>query len=103
MLGTSLAGAARRPTGHQSAFPRPRQHPSLRGRQSPSPTHLRAEFADAQIVAATSLCWATEVGYHNALRTTWVTRVSESAAAVYITRTFLEHFANGIVALRILS
>lgn len=98
VLGPSLAGAgAEAKLGNQSAFlDRGNIHPYAGG-QSPSPAHLRAEFADAQIVAGNKPVWATEAGYHNALRTTsGHPGVSESAAAVYITRTFLEHFANGI-------
>jgi hypothetical protein len=41
--------------------------------------------------------WATEAGFHNALNaTSGQPPASEGAAAVYIVRTFLEHFADGI-------
>jgi hypothetical protein len=98
VLGPSLAGpGAEAQLGNQSAFlDRGNIHPYAGG-QTPSPAHLRAEFADAQIVAGNKPVWATEAGYHNAVHTTsGHPGVSESAAAVYITRTFLEHFADGI-------
>jgi hypothetical protein len=98
VLGPSLAGAgAEAKLGNQSAFlDRGNIHPYAGG-ESPSPAHLRAEFADAALVAGDKPVWATEAGYHNALRTdSGHPGVSESAAAVYITRTFLEHFASGI-------
>ena len=55
--------------GDQSAFlDRGNIHPYAGG-QSPNPAHLKAEFADAALVAANKPVWATEAGYHNALRT----------------------------------
>jgi hypothetical protein len=98
VLGPSLATAgAEARLGDQSAFlDRGNIHPYAGG-QSPNPAHLKAEFADAALVAANKPVWATEAGYHNALRTSsGHPGVSEPVAAVYITRTFLEHFASGI-------
>jgi hypothetical protein len=42
--------------------------------------------------------WATEAGFHNAMRSpkTDQAPVSEAAGAVYMLRTFLEHFGDGI-------
>jgi hypothetical protein len=98
VLGPSLATAgAEARLGDQSAFlDRGNIHPYAGG-QSPNPAHLKAEFADAALVAANKPVWASEAGYHNALRTSsGHPGVSEPLAAVYITRTFLEHFASGI-------
>jgi hypothetical protein len=98
VLGPSLATAgAEARLGDQSAFlDRGNIHPYAGG-QSPNPAHLKAEFADAALVAANKPVWATEAGYHNALRTSsGHPGVSEPVAAVYITRTFLEHFASGV-------
>jgi hypothetical protein len=98
VLGPSLATAgAEARLGDQRAFlDRGNIHPYAGG-HSPNPTHLKAEFADAALVAANKPVWATEAGYHNALRTSsGHPGVSEPVAAVYITRTFLEHFASGI-------
>ncbi len=98
VLGPSLAtSGAEAALGNQSAFlDRGNIHP-YSGGQSPSPAHLRSEFADAALVAGDKPVWATEAGYHNAVRTrSGHPGVSEAAAAVYLTRTFLEHFASGI-------
>jgi hypothetical protein len=71
-------------------------HPYTGGR-SPSPSHLRTEMARAAAVSARKPVWATEAGFHNATRaTTGQPGVSEAAAAVYLVRTFLEHFRSGI-------
>jgi hypothetical protein len=42
--------------------------------------------------------WATEAGFHNAMRgpADQQPGVSEPAAAVYLTRTFLQHFESGV-------
>ena len=98
VLGPSLAtSGAEAALGNQSAFlDRGNIHPYAGG-QSPSPAHLRSEFADAALVAGGKPVWATETGYHNAVRSrSGHPGVSEAAAAVYLTRTFLEHFASGI-------
>jgi hypothetical protein len=72
-------------------------HPYTGGR-SPDPTHLRTELADASVVSGSKPVWATEAGFHNALhhRTDGQAPVSERAGAVYLLRTFLEHFRSGI-------
>ncbi len=72
-------------------------HPYTGGR-SPDPSHLRTELADASMVSGSKPVWATEAGFHNALRdrTGGQPPVSEHAAAVYLVRTFLEHFRSGI-------
>jgi hypothetical protein len=72
-------------------------HPYTGGR-SPDPAHLRTELADASLVSGSKPVWATEAGFHNALRhtTDGQAPVSEHAGAVYLLRTFLEHFRSGI-------
>jgi hypothetical protein len=73
-------------------------HPYTGG-LSPRPELVRAAVARARITAGRKPVWATEAGFHNALRTTDSENqppTSESAAAVYLLRTFLEHFKGGI-------
>ncbi len=71
-------------------------HPYTGG-LSPDPGHLRTELKRARAVSGGKPVWATEAGFHNALRaTTGQPPVSEAAGAVYILRTFLEHFRSGI-------
>jgi hypothetical protein len=72
-------------------------HPYTGGR-SPEPGHLRTELADASLVSGSKRVWATETGFHNALhhRTDGQPPVAEQAGAVYLLRTFLEHFSSGI-------
>ena len=71
-------------------------HPYTGGR-SPDPFHLRTELVRASAVSGNKPVWATEAGFHNALRArSGQPPVSESAAAVYHLRTFLEHYRNGI-------
>jgi hypothetical protein len=69
------------------------------GGLSPDPGHLRTELKRASAVAGNKPVWATEVGFHNALRMrsrTAQSPVSERVAAIYLLRTFLEHFRSGI-------
>ncbi|MBN1529335.1 MAG: hypothetical protein JW895_09770 [Thermoleophilaceae bacterium] len=69
------------------------------GGLSPGPGHLRTELKRASAVSGAKPVWATEVGFHNALRSRSRTEqapVSERVAAVYLLRTFLEHFRSGI-------
>ena len=71
-------------------------HPYTGG-LSPDPKHLRTELQRARAVSGGKPVWATEVGFHNAMRaTSGQPPVSEDAAAVYLLRTFLEHFRSGI-------
>ena len=73
-------------------------HPYTGG-ESPDPVHLHSALAEASRVSGPHKpIWATEAGYHNALkhRTDGQAPVSEHAGAVYLLRTFLEHFHDGI-------
>ena len=72
-------------------------HPYTGG-QSPDPQHIRTELARASVTAGSRKpVWATEAGFHNAMRSTvGQPPVSERAGAVYLLRTFLEHFRSGI-------
>jgi hypothetical protein len=72
-------------------------HPYTGG-LSPDPRMVKAELARAGVTARGKPVWATEAGFHNALRapSTSQAPVSESAGAVYLLRTFLEHFSDGI-------
>lgn len=72
-------------------------HPYTGG-QSPDPAHIRTELARASVTAGhRKPVWATEAGFHNAVRSTLgQPPVSERAGAVYLLRTFLEHFRSGI-------
>jgi hypothetical protein len=71
-------------------------HPYTGGR-SPDPAHLKAELGRARAVSGRKPVWATEAGFHNALRArSGQPGVSERVAAVYLLRTFLEHFRSGI-------
>ena len=99
VLAPSLAGAgAERQLGDlRRWFDVGNVHPYTGGR-SPEPGHLRTELADASLVSGSKRVWATEAGFHNALhhRTDGQPPVSEEAGAVYLLRTFLEHFSSGI-------
>jgi hypothetical protein len=67
------------------------------GGLTPSPQHMRSELADASIVSGGKPVWATEAGYHNAMRARiGQPPVSEYVGAVYLLRTFLEHFHDGV-------
>jgi hypothetical protein len=72
-------------------------HPYTYG-ESPDPKHVRAELAHGSAVSGRKPIWATEAGFHNAMRGPADEQpgVSEPAAAVYLTRTFLQHFESGI-------
>jgi hypothetical protein len=71
-------------------------HPYTGGR-SPDPAHLKVELGRARAVSGRKPVWATEAGFHNALRArSGQPGVSERVAAVYLLRTFLEHFRSGI-------
>ena len=71
-------------------------HPYTGGR-SPDPAHLKAELGRARAVSGRKPVWATEAGFHNALHArSGQPGVSERVAAVYLLRTFLEHFRSGI-------
>jgi hypothetical protein len=72
-------------------------HPYTGG-LSPDPTHIKAELKRAHITARGKPVWATEAGFHNAMHAGRFDQapVSESAAAIYLLRTFLEHFDDGI-------
>jgi hypothetical protein len=71
-------------------------HPYTGG-LSPGPPHLRSELGRIGAVSGRKPVWATEAGFHNALRArVGQPPVSEAAGAVYLLRTFLEHFRAGI-------
>lgn len=71
-------------------------HPYTGG-LSPAPGHIRSELARASVTAGHKPVWATEAGFHNALHAnTGQPPVSEAAGAIYLLRTFLEHFRSGI-------
>jgi hypothetical protein len=71
-------------------------HPYTGG-LSPRPEFVRAAVERARITAGHKPVWATEAGFHNALRATRdQPPISEAGAAVYLLRTFLEHFKGGI-------
>lgn len=72
-------------------------HPYTGG-LSPDPRYIKAELARAGVTAPNKPVWATEAGFHNAMRAprTDQAPVSEAAGAVYMLRTFLEHFRDGI-------
>jgi hypothetical protein len=72
-------------------------HPYTYG-ESPDSRHVRAELARGSAVSGRKPVWATEAGFHNAMRgpADQQPGVSERAAAVYLTRTFLQHFESGI-------
>jgi len=72
-------------------------HPYTYG-LSPDPRRVRAELARGSTVSGRKPVWATEAGYHNAMRgpADQQPGVSEAVAAVYLTRTFLQHFEAGI-------
>jgi hypothetical protein len=59
---------------------------------------VRAELARGSAVSGRKPVWATEAGFHNAMRgpADQQPGVSERAAAVYLTRTFLQHFESGV-------
>ncbi len=71
-------------------------HPYTGGR-SPDPAHLKAELGRARAVSGSKPVWATEAGFHNAMNArSGQPAVSERVAAVYLLRTFLEHYRSGI-------
>jgi len=72
-------------------------HPYTGG-LSPDPRHIKAELARAGVTAPNKPVWATEAGFHNAMHAPKGEQapVSEAAGAVYMLRTFLEHFDDGI-------
>jgi hypothetical protein len=72
-------------------------HPYTYG-LSPDSRHMRAELARGSAVSGRKPVWATEAGFHNAMRgpADQQPGVSERAAAVYLTRTFLQHFESGV-------
>jgi hypothetical protein len=72
-------------------------HPYTGG-LSPHPKYVKAELARAGVTAPNKPVWATEAGFHNAMRSpeTAQAPVSEATGAVYLLRTFLEHFRDGI-------
>jgi hypothetical protein len=72
-------------------------HPYTYG-LSPDSRHVRAEMARGSAVSGSKPVWATEAGFHNAMRGPAHQQpgVSERAAAVYLTRTFLQHFESGV-------
>lgn len=71
-------------------------HPYAGG-SPPNSNLLDYNFGKCRITAGNHPCQATEAGYHNALTTTsGHNPTSEKAAAVYIPRTYLEFFRQGV-------
>jgi hypothetical protein len=72
-------------------------HPYTGG-LSPDAKHLRTEITRGSAVSGRKPMWATEAGFHNAVHGPADEQpgVSEHAAAVYLTRTFLQHFKSGV-------
>jgi hypothetical protein len=100
VLAPSLAnpGSERRLGGLRRWFDLGNVHPYTGG-LSPNPGHVRTELHDAHYVSGPKPVWATEAGFHNALRNRVPGAqppVSEHAGAVYLLRTYLEHFDDGI-------
>ena len=100
VLAPSLAnpGAERRLGSLRKWFDLGNVHPYTGG-LSPDPGHVRTELADAHLVSGPKPVWATEAGFHNALGNHQAGAqppVSEHAGAVYLLRTYLEHFSDGI-------
>jgi hypothetical protein len=91
------AGGASRVGNQRSYLDVGNIHPYTYG-LSPDPKHIRAELARGAAVAGRKPVWATEAGFHNAMRSPASEQpgVSERAAAVYLTRTFLQHYKSGI-------
>ena len=86
ILGPSFASANGAEPGRQPApLARRRQHPSLHGRALPRPPRTCAPSSPRGITAGSKPVWATEAGFHNALRSGRGEQppVSERAAAVY--------------------
>jgi hypothetical protein len=98
VLGPSLGTweGPRRAGDHRAWLDRGNIHPYTGG-ASPSARHVRSELARASAVSGDKPVWATEAGFHNALHAKGdQPPTSEAAAAVYLVRTFLEHFEQGI-------
>jgi hypothetical protein len=72
-------------------------HPYTYG-VSPTAHLLRTDIRRNSAVSGRKPVWATEAGFHNALRApkSDMPGVPERVAAVYLTRTFLQHFASGV-------
>jgi hypothetical protein len=98
VIGPSLAlNNSERRLGDQEAWMDVGNVHPYTGGLSPNPDHLRSALAETRIVSGSKPVWATEAGYQTALRaTSGQAPVSEAAGAVYLVRTFLEHFRGGI-------
>jgi hypothetical protein len=69
------------------------------GALSPNPFHVALELQKAAGVSGSKPAFATEAGFHTALSMPAGANqppVSEQAQAVYVLRTFLEHYAMGV-------
>jgi hypothetical protein len=69
------------------------------GADTPNPAHLWSELVRGTKASGSKPFFATEVGFHTAMALppgVAFPPVSEPAQAVYVLRTFLEHFADGI-------
>jgi hypothetical protein len=100
VLAPSLAkpGAERRLGSLRRWFDLGNVHPYTGG-LSPDRAALRSALAEASVVSGSKPVWATEAGFHNALNNHQAgaqAPVSEHAGAVYLLRTYLEHFSDGI-------
>jgi hypothetical protein len=71
-------------------------HPYAGG-ASPNPLWIAAERERISHLSGRKPVWATEAGFHNAVNArTGMPPTSETAGAVYVLRTVLEHFKSGI-------
>jgi len=92
----TLQGASR--VGDQRAYLDVGNIHPYTGGLSPDAKLVRTEIARGSAVSGRKPMWATEAGFHNAMRGPAQEQpgVSEQAAAVYLTRTFLQHFQSGV-------
>jgi hypothetical protein len=98
VLGPSLVYARSRTTlgNLEAALDQGNLHPYTGG-ESPSAAHMASEAKLASKVSGSKPPVATEFGFHNAMAgNASQPPVSESVAAVYAVRTYLEHFRAGI-------
>ena len=97
VIGPALVGAnATRTLGNQQAWLDIGNVHPYTGGQSPGPDHSNSELARARVLSGPKPIWATEAGFFNAPNATLRQSVPETTAAIYLLRTFLEHFKSGI-------
>ena len=99
ILGSLVRHGRRAEPGRQPGqVARRRQHPPVHGRAVPRPAPHQGRARARRRHRPDKPVWATEAGFHNAMRAPEGEQapVSEAAGAVYMLRTFLEHFDDGI-------